>query len=383
MDNSVVCEIKRLLNDSYATLPTLQGLDFTDIVLGMETSTQICVGVTFNILSNDSILGKGFYQLTQSKVLKSGEFHCPVFVDEVVNSLVINPDGIYLDATVGGGGHSKAILQRLSPKGRVIGIDLDDEALEYAKQELREFQNQVILRKGNFKFLREILEAEGIDSVDGVLFDLGVSSHQLDTDYRGFSYLRDGPLDMRMNREQKKGAFHVVNSYSFSELKRIFLQYGEERHAAKIARAIIHARTRQQIDSTLKLAEVIRSCIPASYVNKTLSRIFQAIRIEVNEELTNLRLALEEAVEVLKPAGRLVVISYHSLEDRIVKIFFRENSKIPTSLTGLPIDEYDSKSNQQRIRLKLITKKPITPSDEQKRYNIRIRSAKMRICERL
>ncbi|HHM23617.1 MAG TPA: 16S rRNA (cytosine(1402)-N(4))-methyltransferase RsmH, partial [Bacteroidetes bacterium] len=243
---------------------------------------------------------------------------------------------------------------------------------------LRRFGPRVTLRQANFRELGAVLQELKIPAVDGILMDLGVSSHQIDTDYRGFSFMQAGPLDMRMNRRQRFGAYQVVNTYPESELRRIFYEYGEERRSAAIARAIVKARQQAKIDSTDRLAKIIAGAVPRQHLNKTLARIFQAIRIEVNAELTNLQAGLEQAVEHLRPGGRLVVISYHSLEDRIVKHFFRENERhcicppeLPQCVCGEP------------GRLRVLTRRPVVPSEEEIRRNPRARSAKLRVAEKL
>ena len=306
--------------------------------------------------------------------------HVSVLLEECIEQLNIRPDGIYLDGTLGLGGHSAAIASRLE-SGRLIGIDRDETALERAGERLKEFGSRVILVHGSFGTLDEILDELGIPAVDGMLFDLGVSSPQLDEAERGFSYRLDAPLDMRMDRTQGKSAWDVVNSYDEAELSRIFFVYGEERYARRISAAIVQRRREAPIDTTLQLAEIIRSAMPSAALREKqhpAKRCFQAIRIEVNNELGEVEQMMRTAPDRLNQGGRLCDISFHSLEDRIVKqaIAAREHGctcprEAPVCTCGF------------RQTLKTITRKPILPTREECAENPRARSAKLRVAERI
>ena len=306
--------------------------------------------------------------------------HVSVLLEECIEQLNIQPDGIYLDGTLGLGGHSAAILSRLE-SGRRIGIDRDETAIRRAGERLKEFGPRVTLVHGSFGALGEILDDLGIPGVDGMLFDLGVSSPQLDEAERGFSYRLDAPLDMRMDRTQGKSAWDVVNCYDEAELSRIFFVYGEERHARRVSAAIVRRRQDGPIETTLQLAEVIRSAMPAAALREKqhpAKRCFQAIRIEVNNELGEVEQMMRSAPDRLNTGGRLCVISFHSLEDRIVKqaIAAREHGctcprEAPVCTCGF------------RQTLKTITRKPILPTPEECAVNPRARSAKLRVAERL
>jgi len=286
--------------------------------------------------------------------------HLPVLLKETLGILLKTQGGIYVDCTVGIGGHTKAILQK-DPTAYVIGIDRDPYALKLAQENLKVFDGKYSLYQANFKDLDQVLKEEGIKEVDGFLFDLGVSMLQLKSD-RGFSFQRDEPLDMRMNPEDKKTAYHVVNTYSERELARIFREYGEERYAEKIAKAIVMQRVKKPIETTAQLVQVILSVIPYKHGRiHPATKVFQALRIEVNQELTSLEVALEKTVPFLKKGGRLVVISFHSLEDRIVKNFFKKHAEI----------------------FKVLTKKPIRPTIDEVRQNPASRSAKLRAGEKI
>jgi 16S rRNA (cytosine1402-N4)-methyltransferase len=302
-------------------------------------------------------------------MIPANSYHRPVLADEAVDHLVTRRDGIYVDATVGGGGHSSRILSRLAPAGRLVAIDRDAEALQEARVRLSGGPIRVDIIRGDFGRLGELAQAAGIVSVSGVLIDPGVSSHQLDTAERGFSYRDEGPLDLRMDREGEVTAEFVVNTYAVDRLTRILFEFGEERQAARMARAIAAVRVKRPLATTADLARVIATVANPRYLNRTLSRVFQAIRIEVNDELNQLRRGLEAAVALLEPGGRLVVIAYHSLEDRIVKQMFRDLSGRPVPNVAAP--------------LRLITKKPITPSAREVDDNPRARSAKMRVAEKV
>lgn len=306
--------------------------------------------------------------------------HVTVLLNEAVEGLNIKEDGTYVDCTLGGAGHSSEIVKQLSEKGRLIAFDQDDHALEHAKSVLHNYLDRVIFIKSNFKHLKEKLYELGITKVDGVLFDLGVSSPQLDTPERGFSYHHEAPLDMRMDTDSPLSAFEVVNEWPYEKLVRIFFQYGEEKFSKQIARKIEEYRKTKSIETTLELVEIIKDAIPAP-ARRTgghpAKRVFQAIRIAVNDELGVFEDAIHQAIEVLRPGGRVSVITFHSLEDRMCKVAFKEKSQLPQLPPGLPIipEEYQP-------TLKLITRKPIVPSEEELEANNRARSAKLRIAEK-
>ncbi|MEC2479243.1 16S rRNA (cytosine(1402)-N(4))-methyltransferase RsmH, partial [Bacillus cereus] len=294
--------------------------------------------------------------------------------------LDIKPDGTYVDCTLGGGGHSSYLLSQLTEGGKLIAFDQDEIAIQNAKEKFSSYGEQFITVKSNFRYLAEKLQEIGITEVDGILFDLGVSSPQLDTPERGFSYHHDAPLDMRMDQDAPLTAYDVVNSWSYEQLVRIFFQYGEEKFSKQIARKIEAYRENKAIETTGELVELIKEGIPAP-ARRTgghpAKRVFQAIRIAVNDELKVFEEALESAIEMVKPGGRVSVITFHSLEDRICKTTFKRNSTTPQLPPGLPIipDEFKPK-------LKLITRKPILPSDIELEENNRARSAKLRIAEK-
>ncbi len=288
--------------------------------------------------------------------------HIPVLLEESTELLLGNGGKLYLDCTLGLGGHTRRILEK-NPEAFVIGIDRDEEAIELAKENLKEFEGRFSIYKADFAYLDEVLRAEGIDKVDGILLDLGVSMLQLKSE-RGFSFQIDAPLDMRMDKEQKLTAYRVVNEYPEKELARILWEYGEERLSRKIARAIVQYRKKKPIETTKELADIVLSAYPERLKHGRIhpaTKTFQAIRIEVNKELESLKTALEKTPDLLNPGGRLVVISFHSLEDRIVKNFFREHSRL----------------------FRILTKKPITPSEEEISMNPASRSAKLRAGERI
>jgi len=300
-------------------------------------------------------------------------YHAPVLWKNVVDGLITDPEGLYVDATLGGGGHAAALLDALAPAGRVLGIDRDPEALAAARERLRDEIEAGRFRAlhGNFGDLQELLDAEDAVSIDGLLLDLGVSSHQIDAAERGFSFQVEGPLDMRMNPRTGLTAHQVVNAWGEGELRQAFYRYGEEHRAPQIARAIIEARP---IETTDALADVVRGAVPTRDEKKTLARIFQAIRIVVNDELAVLERALEQAEAVVRPGGRMAVISYHSLEDRRVKRYFRYGN-----FEGDPIrDLYGNLIAPWRE----MNRKPIRASDEEVDANPRARSARLRIAER-
>ena len=308
-------------------------------------------------------------------------FHRPVMVNEVVAALRLRPGALILDGTVGGGGHAEAILEKTSPDGVLVGIDADAEALCEAKSRLNRFGNRAILLKGNFAEMETMLMEQKIGKVDGILLDLGVSSHQLDSAERGFSFSREAPLDMRMDVSRPKSASDLVNALPWEELARIIKGFGEERMAGRIARAIVAERERAPIRTTTDLAGIVVRALPPGTERQKIhpaTRTFQALRIAVNDELTSLKTALDDGSERLRPGGRFAVISFHSLEDRIVKNAFRAAGKGCTCPPDLPICCCNSKP-----KLRLVTRKPVTPDDEEIRCNPRARSAKLRAAERI
>ncbi|MDZ7333883.1 MAG: 16S rRNA (cytosine(1402)-N(4))-methyltransferase RsmH [candidate division KSB1 bacterium] len=306
------------------------------------------------------------------------EFHTPVLTEAVVAYLIGNPSGIYIDGTVGAGGHSRAILNRLTANGRVIGIDRDDRALEEAGRNLAHYGSQVMLCRGNFAELKGILDSLDIDLVDGILLDLGVSSHQIDTPERGFSYNADGPLDMRMSRDGSLTAAQLINQYSVAELEKIIREYGEERRARAIARAIARYRAQQSIATTRQLTRIIESSVPHSHRIKTLARVFQALRIAVNDELTHLSRFLTSSLSLVRSGGRIVIIAYHSLEDRLVKEFFSEQANPCICPADLP-----SCVCGKQPTIRLLTRKVVRPSTQEIALNPRSRSAKLRAAEKI
>ena len=306
--------------------------------------------------------------------------HIPVLLHEVLEGLAIRPDGIYVDGTLGGAGHSSRIAAKLTT-GRLIGIDRDNVALEAAAERLKPYEDRVTLVHANFCDMDEALEKLGIDKVDGILLDLGVSSPQLDDGQRGFSYMTDAPLDMRMNGEDVRDARQIVNTWSYEELKRILYDYGEERFAPRIAAAICRRREQAPIETTLELVDVIKSAMPASALREKqhpAKRSFQAIRIAVNDELGAVETVMKKAVPLLNPVGRLAVITFHSLEDRIVKNAMAEAAKGCTCPPSFPVCVCGKKP-----QVRIVTRKPIVSGEEELERNPRARSAKLRICEKL
>ena len=307
-------------------------------------------------------------------------YHVSVLLQECLDGLDIKPDGIYVDGTLGGAGHSSQIAARLTT-GRLIGIDRDPIALKAAGERLQPFGDRVTLVHSNFSEVRQVLDDLGIEAVDGILLDLGVSSPQLDEAVRGFSYMLDAPLDMRMDGSAALSAHEVVNTWSQDELKRILYDYGEERYAPQIAAAICRRRAEKTIETTLELADIIRSAMPAAALREKqhpAKRSFQAIRIAVNDELGAVETVMKDAVSCLNPGGRLAIITFHSLEDRIVKNGMVAASKGCTCPPHFPVCVCGNKP-----KVKLITRKPITASDEELERNPRSRSAKLRVCEKL
>lgn len=306
--------------------------------------------------------------------------HVSVLLEECLDGLNIRPDGIYVDGTLGGAGHSSQITRRLTT-GRLIGIDRDPVALQAAAERLAPYGDRVTLVHSNFCEIETILRDLNLDGVDGILLDLGVSSPQLDDESRGFSYMADAPLDMRMNRDDSLSAYDVVNTWPQEELRRILYEYGEERYAPQIAGAICRRREEKPIATTLELVDVIRSAMPAAALREKqhpAKRSFQAIRIAVNDELNAVRQVLEAAIPRLNPGGRLAVITFHSLEDRIVKTAMAAAAKGCTCPPSFPVCVCGKKPT-----VKLITHKPIVAGDAELAVNPRARSAKLRICEKL
>ncbi|QKG79213.1 16S rRNA (cytosine(1402)-N(4))-methyltransferase RsmH [Tenuifilum thalassicum] len=297
-------------------------------------------------------------------------YHVPVLLNESIEGLDINPSGTYVDLTFGGGGHSRAILQKLGKKGRLIAFDQDEDALKNALDDKR-----FMLIRGNFRYFRNFLRYHGVEQLNGILADLGVSSHHLDTAERGFSFRFEGPLDMRMNRNAKLTGQKVINEYSEERLANILKLYGEVKGAGRVASVIVRERSKGSIDNADQLLEILKPLIPFKIQNKVLAQIFQAIRIEVNQEMESLKEMLESSVKSLLPGGRLVIISYHSLEDRMVKNFFRYGNVEGT-------DSMDLMGNRN-VPFEQVNRKVITPSDDECIENNRARSAKLRIGRKL
>ena len=306
--------------------------------------------------------------------------HVSVLLDECIEGLNIKPEGTYVDGTLGGAGHSSQIAKRLTT-GHHIGIDRDPVALKVAGERMAPYADRVSLVHSNFCEIKQVLEDLEIEGVDGILLDLGVSSPQLDDSSRGFSYMADAPLDMRMNNEDSLSAYDVVNTWSQEELKRILYDYGEERYAPRIAAAICSRREEKPIETTLELVDVIRGAMPAAALREKqhpAKRSFQAIRIAVNDELGSVEKVMRDAIPCLNPGGRLAVITFHSLEDRIVKNAMAAASKGCTCPPNFPVCVCGKKP-----QVKLITRKPITSTEEELERNPRARSAKLRICEKI
>jgi len=303
--------------------------------------------------------------------------HKTVLLNETIDNLNLKEDGIYVDCTLGFGGHSGLILKRIK-RGFLFAFDQDDMAIDYSKQKLSEIGNNFEIIRSNFAYLKKELNKRNIDSIDGVVFDLGVSSPQLDIKERGFSYHNDAILDMRMDTNKDFSAYNVVNEYSYEELVRIFRDYGEEKYATSIAKNIIKARDNKKIETTLELVDIIKGSIPMKAMRDShpARRVFQAIRIEVNNELGVLKIALKDAIDMLKVGGRISVITFHSLEDRIVKDIFKKYSEVDSNLSKLPFipDEFLPK-------YKVVTN--ITPSKEELEENNRARSSRLRVIERI
>ena len=306
--------------------------------------------------------------------------HTSVLLEETIEGLAIKPDGIYVDGTLGGGGHAYEVCRRLGEKGSIIGIDQDEAAIEAASVRLKDFGEKVTIIRSNYCDMKSKLHELGIDKVDGIVLDLGVSSYQLDTAERGFSYREDAPLDMRMDRRQKMTARDIVNDYSEMDLYRVIRDYGEDKFAKNIAKHIVAARGINPIETTGQLTEIIRASIPMKYQKKSghpAKRTFQAIRIELNRELDVLKNSLDDMIEILNPGGRLCIITFHSLEDRIVKSAFKKNENPCTCPPDFPVCVCGKVSKGC-----VVTRKPILPSEEELEYNSRSKSAKLRIFER-
>lgn len=305
--------------------------------------------------------------------------HKSVLLDECIEALNIRPDGVYVDGTLGRAGHSREIAKRLTT-GRLICIDRDMAAIEAAKERLAEWMDRVTLVHSNFSELSEVLEQAGVSGVDGMLFDLGVSSPQLDDASRGFSYMKDAPLDMRMDASAALSAYEVVNSWSYEELRRVLYEYGEERYAPAIAKNIVRKREQAPIETTLELVDIIKSAMPPAALREKqhpAKRSFQAIRIAVNGELDALPPMMSAAVDSLNPGGRLAVITFHSLEDRIIKHAMQDMAKGCTCPPNFPVCVCGKKP-----RVKILTRKPIVSGETELTENSRARSAKLRVAEK-
>lgn len=303
--------------------------------------------------------------------------HTPVLIDECLNLLITNADGVYFDGTLGFGGHTQGILNKLNDEGMLVATDFDTDAFNFSKKRF-ENDKRANLYNFNFSLVDVIAKIESIEFFDGILADLGVSSFQLDNAESGFSYRSDTKLDLRMDKSKSITAADIVNTYSEEELANIIYNYGEERNSRKISKRIIEKRNIETIKSTGQLTEIISELVPPNYRTKTLSRVFQALRIFVNDELENLKSFLNYSLNVMKKGSRIVIISYHSLEDRIVKDFFRDQTVeyLSPKLDPVGIMKKDAK-------LKILTKKPIQPSENEVKHNYRARSAKLRAAERI
>ena len=306
--------------------------------------------------------------------------HISVLLNESIEGLNIKPDGIYVDATLGGAGHSSEILKRLNDFGKLYCFDKDQDAINAADQRLKQISNNYQIIHSDFSNLKEKLNEIGVEKVDGILFDIGVSSYQFDTPERGFSYKYDARLDMRMDQSQKLSAYEVVNMYSKEELMKIFFEYGEEKFAKQISAKIVEQRKIHPIETTFQLVEVIKSALPGFVLKQKghpAKQVFQAIRIEVNDELGALKSAIDQALSMLSKNGRCAIITFHSLEDRIVKNMFRDACCVNDNVKGLAI----LKDNEQEFSL--VNRKPITSTEQELIDNNRAHSAKLRIIEKL
>ncbi len=304
--------------------------------------------------------------------------HDSVLLEETLDGLALGEGKVIVDGTLGLGGHAGKILERIGGTGKLIGFDCDETHIEIAKANLKRFEKNIIFVRSNFAHLQSELDGHGVDSIDGILLDLGIASPHVDDSGRGFSFRADGPLDMRLDRSQALSAKDIVNKWSHEDLTKIFREYGEERYAPKIARAIIERREEKPIETTADLAEIVMSQVYKKDRIHPATRIFQALRIAVNDELNALESALEQAAEVMNEGGRMVVISYHSLEDRIVKRIFKKLSKPKTQETMFSANDVI-----EPAKFRLITKKPIVPTDYEVADNSRSRSAKLRIIEKI
>lgn len=307
----------------------------------------------------------------------SNTYHIPVMLQQCIEGLKIKDNGIYVDTTLGGAGHTRAILES-NPTAKVVAFDQDADAIERAQLLVKEYEGRLILCKDNFVHLRTHLALHGFRKIDGILFDLGVSFHQIDTADRGFSFMKEGKLDMRMNQEAPETAADIINHWTEADLADVFYKYGEERESRRIARAIVLSRQKQAIDTTLQLAELLDSIINKKDAVKAKARIFQALRIQVNKELEVLTNVMKDALEVLNTEGRIVVMSYHSLEDRIIKHFFQYEAKTCTCPDRFPQCICDKKQS-----ITIITRKPIIADTTEVRNNPCARSAKLRIAEKV
>ena len=306
--------------------------------------------------------------------------HRSVLLEETIEGLHIKPDGIYVDGTLGGGGHAVEVCSRLGNKGIFVGVDQDAAAIEAAGQRLKGFGEKVRIVRSNYRDVKSQLQKLGIDKVDGIILDLGVSSYQLDTAERGFSYREDAPLDMRMDTRQVRTARDIVNEYSEMELFHVIRDYGEDRFAKNIAKHLVKRRKEKPVETTGELAEIIKGAIPMKYQKKSghpAKRTFQAIRIELNRELEVLKDSLDDMIELLNPGGRLCIITFHSLEDRIVKSAFRRNENPCTCPPDFPVCVCGNVSKGR-----IVTKKPVLPGEREMEENSRSKSAKLRIFER-
>lgn len=306
--------------------------------------------------------------------------HISVLLEETIDGLDIKPDGIYVDGTLGGGGHALEVCKRLSDKGRFIGIDQDEAAIKAGSERLKDYKDIVTVVRSNYCDMKQVLHDLGISGVDGIVLDLGVSSHQLDTADRGFSYMENASLDMRMDTRQDKTAKDIVNGYSEMDLYRIIKDYGEDKFAKNIAKHIVAYREKKEIETTGELSEIIRGAIPMKIQKNgghPAKKTFQAIRIELNRELEVLNDTLNDMIDLLNDNGRICIITFHSLEDRIVKTIYKKNENPCTCPPNFPVCVCGNVSKG-----KVISKKPILPSDEEMEYNSRSKSAKLRIFER-
>jgi 16S rRNA (cytosine1402-N4)-methyltransferase len=305
------------------------------------------------------------------------EYHVPVLLKESIDFLITDKNGIYFDATLGFGGHSEEILKRTDRGSLLISTDVDNKAFNFTKKKFKE-EKRIKIYNFNFNLIDIISKIESIGSYNGIIADLGVSSYQLDDSEVGFTYRQESKLDLRMDKKKVISANDVVNSFSEEDLRKIFYDYGEEKNSKRIAREIVKRRELKKIETTKDLSNIISDLTPQKYLTKTLSRVFQALRIYVNEELSVLKLFIEKSVSLLKESGRLVIISYHSLEDRIVKESFKYEELDCICPKDFPV----CRCNKEQ-RLKILTRKPVTPSLEEIKFNKRARSAKMRVAERV